>query len=361
MKKAIAIILCIISLFTLVSCGETSYPPVESTEEEARVVMTISYEGKKYEVKYELYRALFLNFKKEIDGGDDSVWSGDNKEAYINRIDELIFKRVSEIYAVFHICDKIGIDIYADKYDKMVDNYIVASVEGGSVGADGAIGFGGDYDKYLEHLKSMNLNYSVSTLMIRYTLALEEIDVYYRGIVDYDKYGEVLKPGNLEYTDEDIEEFYNSSECVRVLCAYLPTDYFTKERAEEIRNTIVEKNGETNVSNYINSIYRVKTQMIIAKHNLDSQYYGELVDEAFSLKAFDTSKVIELFTGEENAYMILYRAAKSEEHFENYRQDIVDAYAQNEIGKMIYETASSINDKISYTGVELDHSAISME
>ena len=100
---------------------------------------------------------------------------------------------------------------------------------------------------------------------------------------------------------------------------------------------------------------------IIAKYNLDSQYYGELVDEAFSLKAFDTSKVIELFTGEENAYMILYRAAKSEEHFENYRQDIVDAYAQNEIGKMIYETASSINDKISYTGVELDHSAISME
>ena len=95
MKKIIAFILLAASLFTLASCGDEDYPPVESSAVEAQVVMTIEFEEKKYDVKYELYRALFLSLRKSVDGGDASVWTGDNKSEYIGKIDAIIKKRIA--------------------------------------------------------------------------------------------------------------------------------------------------------------------------------------------------------------------------------------------------------------------------
>jgi hypothetical protein len=66
-KTAILLIVTIIfSLFSLASCKKNEYEPVESTELEATEVMSFTLDGESYSVRYELYRALFLNYKTDL-------------------------------------------------------------------------------------------------------------------------------------------------------------------------------------------------------------------------------------------------------------------------------------------------------
>ena len=130
---AITLLLCLLtcSLLTLVSCGDDGYEPVESTAEERRVIMRLTVNGRTYDVKYELYRALFLNYKAQVDGGDASVWSGPDKAAYVERINNIITDRVCEIYSAFALCDELDIDLDSSSVDEQIDEYIRHSVEGG--------------------------------------------------------------------------------------------------------------------------------------------------------------------------------------------------------------------------------------
>lgn len=370
MKRIIALLIAAASLIMLISCDGSDYPPVKSTDEEARVVMSVNYENKSYEVKYELYRALFLSLHAEVDNGDFSVWSGDNKDEYIEKIDGIIKARVAEIYAAFHVCSKIGVNVYSSDFDKKVKENIATSVEGGYIGLTEIKGFEGDYDKYLASLTEMGLNYSVQDLLIRYSLATEEIYKYYAGTLDSEEFLENAASGALKYTAEEVLEFYNSQDCVRVIRAFLPKEYFSADRAQKIRDTIEEKSkkGESDVANYIigqttTGASDVKNGEIIAKHNLDKQYYSELIETAFALEAFETSGVIDINTGYENAYVIIYRTTKSNTHYTECYDAIANAYVQNEIGKIIDTAAVSIEENLKATDAlnSLDRSAISME
>ena len=149
MKRFIVLVMILLmSVPSLASCKkETTYDPVPSTEEESRVVMTFTYGSKTYSVKYELYRALFLNLKDDVSGGDDSVWESDNKQEYIDRINTLIASRAAHIYGVFKVASDLGIDLYSDSVDDTIQEYIKDSVEG----SDSLEGYG-SYNAYLAAL-----------------------------------------------------------------------------------------------------------------------------------------------------------------------------------------------------------------
>lgn len=369
MKKILALLIVLTTLLTLVSCDD-GYPAVKSSAVEKQVVMTLDFDGQKYDIKYELYRALFLTLKGSVDGGDASVWTGEDKEKYVNLIDGIVKSRISEIYSVFYIAKKIGIDVYSSEYDKYVKDFIKVSVEGGYAGTTEVTGFDGDYDKYLEHLKNSFLNYSVQDLIIRYSLATEEIFRYYAGNIDSEEFVENVENGHLEYTRDDVLAFYNSGDCVRVIRAFLPKKYFTKERAEQIQKTILEKAdiGEDAVSAYIISntttgASDVKNGEIIAKHNLDRQYYAELIDTAFALETFGVSDVIDITTGGDDGYVIIYRTVKGSEHFEACYDQIKGVYVQNEVGKIIDTAAASISENLKNTDIlnNIDRSTITMD
>ncbi len=339
MKKAFAIILLLfLSLSLLISCSE-KYPPVASTDSESLVLMQISLGEKTYDVKYELYRALFLSLKPEIDGGDPSVWTCDGKDEYINKINDKINERIADIYSVFSIAENIGIDIYSDEYNKMVDACIYAGVEGGTVGEFTYTGFGGDYQKYLESLKEMNLNYSVQDLMLRYALAMDDIYYYYEGNIEND-----ATLGHLDYTKDDVKAFYESEECVRVMQLFISTvsTSFTEKTVKSVRDKIAAATSEDEVF-YImmnNSTTgavgdELRQGELIGRHNLDSYYYSKLVDAAFALSYFETSEPIEVSTSINRGYFILYRIRKTDEHFEDYYADIENIYVANRIGEIL--------------------------
>ena len=368
MKKILALFILLASILSFTSCGE-KYPPVASTKEEEAVVMTVTYEGEKYDIRYELYRALFLNLRDEVDGGDRSVWTGENKAEYIDRIDSLIKTKAAEIYAVFHIADKIGVDVYSKEYDEQVAEYVRASVEGGIFGDTEIVGFEGDYQKYIDYLSSINLNYSVQDLLIRYTMASDDIFKYYAGNLGTEDFVGNTDIGNLEYTKDDVLAFYNSDDCVRVLRAFLPDKYYTAARAEEIRLTLIEKAkiSEDAVAAYIiqhttTGATDIKNGDVIAEHSLDREYYSELIDAAFSTEMHGVSEVIKIVTGSEDGYLIIYRAEKNSLHFDNCYDDIATVYAHNEIGKIIDTTCTQMAEIINATDalVKIDRATISM-
>ncbi len=344
MKRFVALLLLLTSLFLLVSCGEDEYEPVESSALENSVVMTLTVEEKTYSVKYELYRALFLNLKSEVDGGNPDVWTGDDKDLYINEIDTLIKKQIADIYGTIHAAKKVGIDIYSERFDKEVKKYINVSVNGGNYNGIYLEGFDGKYSDYLASLKALNLNYGAQDLLLRYAFAREEIYTYYAGNFNED-FAENVTQGKLEFTKDDVKAFYESDECVRVVRAVLLKENYSSVRIQEIRQNFVEKAeyGDNAVSTYAVQVSLPDIAAstffdgeIIAKHNLDPLNNEEVIYAAFALDYFDVSEVLEFTTTSgESYYSILYRFLKTDEHFEECYGSIANVYINNEIGKII--------------------------
>ena len=351
------------SLLSLSSCGE-KYEPVKSTDEEKATVIKISYEKEKYEVPYELYRAFFLQYKSIVDGGNAEVWTGADKEKYEKEIDALIYKQISEIYAVFHLCEKADINVYSKDFENQIEEAIETSIE-----ADVANGgFGGDYSKYLEALKKINHNYSTAKLMLRYHLARQSLLEYYVGTLDADNLNESSKPGKIEYTKDDVRAFYlNSEKSRRIIKVEFP-EHLTKEQAEAKREALnkIVSNPEktlTDVIIYIaNQTLANPESEVIGRYTYDTLYYSDLTEAAFSLDEGEVSDVFSLKTTDFSGYAIVYRLPADTEFFEESYESIVDSYLLNEFGETVSNTASGIAEAIEETDTlkSLDRSLVSM-
>ena len=380
MKKLIALILAIASLFALCSCRKNkanSYDPVPSTAEEATTVMTLQLDGNTYEVKCELYRALFLNYKSTVDGGDSSVWSGENKAEYIAKIDSMILDRVTEIYAAFAICKRIGFDIYSQSVENQIKENVRISVEGGSFNGSAVVGYG-SYEAYLAALKAANLNYSVQALLFRYAIATEAINSYYIGTIDPNDVNADMVIGNMTHTKEDVRAFYFSDNCVRVLRASFPKaiSYHPAEDAQKLKDklttaansvyTLEEKDQKVFIaimqSGRYTSSSEVENGYVLGRYNLERSYYKAMTDAAFALETGEVSDYIDLITDVENSYYVLYKATKSDEHFENDYENIRYVYLSNIVGEIIYGAADSLRSTVSYSSFlnSINHSAIKM-
>ena len=366
MKRIISLILVLASLLTLASCGN-KYEPVPSTEEEARVVMTLSLDGKKYDVKYELYRAMFLTYKAEVDGGDSSVWSGDNKDEYIEKVHGMILARVTDIYATLHHASTIGIDVYSKSVDSKIKEYIKTSVEGGSYDGEATSGYE-SYDAYLNALAKMGINYSVQELIFRYSIALEMISEYYIGTPTEDLIGNVsYSGGKLAYTEEDIRQFYFSDDSVRYISAYVQSQYpGALDRARSLYNKLKGLEGDDDAvaiainANSISADADLNAGSIIGRYVLDNENYGAITEAAFSTPIGRVSNIIETTLGEATGYFIIYPISKSETHFKNYYEDIVAVYLENEIGELITNTQNKLMESAVTTSVleNLDYASI---
>lgn len=368
MKKRFGALLLIIAIIlgcigTLSSCGE-KYKPVKSSKEEKATAITISYEKEKYKVPYELYRAFFLQYKSLVDGGDESVWTGADKEKYEKTLDDMIYKSLSEIYAVFHLCEKADINVYSRKFDKEVTASIEAIIDGSSISG----GFDGDFDKYLLSLKEMNHNYSTAEIMIRYQLARQSLIEYYIGTTDIDISTTDVKDGEIKYTKNDVRAFYfdeNQSRCI--IRIDFPS-HLTKEAAEAKRNDIAATVATPGVTlsqieiKIANSTTANPESEVMGIYTNDASYYSELTSVAFSLKVGELSEIFEMSTNDFSGYTALYRLPTSEEYFAANYENIAVSFVLNEFGKTVAAASDAIAKVMTPTDVikELDRSKVSM-
>ena len=374
MKRIIALLLVLASVLTLSACKK--YKPVESSEEEARTVMTLSLDGKTYEVKYELYRALFLNYKTEIDGGNPDVWTSEGKSEYVERINSLIFDKITDIYAAFAVCEKIGFDLYSKDVEKQIKEYVKISVEGGSYGSKTMHGYD-SYKDYLAALKSANLNYSVQTLLFRYAIAIDAIDAHYIGTATPDEVNYDITLGALQYTEDDVRAFYNSEDCARVLRASFQKiiSYDPYETAINLKNKMVDAAATSSTlvdkeaavlkaitkSGYFANAAEVENGYVIGKYNLERLYYGDMTDAVFSIGEGEVTDPISI-TDEEETYYVIYRTYKTDEHFEANYNSIRYVYLRNCVGEIIHNAAEALESSAVYSDFlnNINHSEIGM-
>ncbi len=333
MKKRVRLFLPLLLAFSLSLCPlfscntDPAYPPVESTEEEATVMATLSVGGKTYELRYELYRALV----KAMQPGDDV-----SDEA----LADAVIHRATTLFSVFALCDELGIDLYGDEVNKTVEDYIRISVEGGSI-EQTVIEGAGSYEAYLASLREIGVNYAVQDLLFRYTAGLELIREH------YGKNEDGVYTGALDMSDEALSAFYAGDDCVHVIGAVLSVRIFTEQRAAEMRHAIASLSDRDAVIRYIIGHTTaggsdVQNGMIIGRHSLDSLYYEELTKEAFSLNIGETGRVIQVATDYEDNYYILYRTEKESDPLPGLRDLIASAYLENHIG----EKLSGLSEKL---------------
>ena len=221
MKKIIALLLLLSTALALTACS-TKYEPIESTDKESTACISFEYGGEKYEVNYELWRALYLTYCDQ----------GLTEE----ELCALILDRAVDVYATLALCKKLGINLYSSAINKKIEAAITESIEG----SDEVEGYG-SYEQFLAALKKMNLNYSVHTLLLRYAFGLEALDEYYIGTFSADDIENEIIKGKIEYTREDVYEFYYTDECVRVLRAHIQANayYNPDEYAKTVRERMV--------------------------------------------------------------------------------------------------------------------------
>ena len=364
MKRITSILLLIITLFTLVGC-KSKYPPVESTEEEAKTVYTLEYGGKRYEIKYELYRALFLSNRSTVDGGDRSVWEGENKDAYIAEINEIIKEKAAKIYSAFHLAKSLDIDPYSKEIDQKIQQYIELSVDGGG----DSIGFRGDYDAYLMSLKDSGLNYAVQELMLRYSITLEKIDEYYKGKED-DALG--LIDSKYSLSDEELRAYYFGDDCVRVLHAYMQDGVGgdTKAKMESIKAGIASSESDLDAALYIiNNTLVTPTDLIINKKVSGltigryalSEEYADYSASTFSLSPGETGEVVEVNDGTKG-YYVIRALEKTEEHYLLCTDEVRQSFFDNLISKSLIDISKRLCESAVFEKdyLEIDHARISI-
>ena len=364
MKKIISVILIFCALAALVSCG-SDYEPVPSTDKELEVLMTFELDGEKYELKYELYRALFLNHCSSYDKGDKSFWGTAEAESAKAELDARIVSLALDIFSALHLCKKIGYDPYSLDADEQIEEYIRKSVEG-----EGVVGFDGDYDAYLAALGELNLNYSVQALLYRYAIANDKIIAYYRGTADIDNPTPDMKEGALKYTADDVRAFYNSDACARISTVIFNADYISRDEVEKRRDKIASYTTESGALGYavqftdpLGDPEEILRGTVVGKNSMDMAYYAEVAASAFGLGVGGTSAVIPVNTESRNEYWIVYKMAKTAEHLEAEFDTVEDVYVAQRIGEIVEGVKTALGASVKYASAfdTLDRASISMD
>ena len=347
--KRIVSLLCLIALcLSLFACGEEDYPPVESTEREAEVLMRFEAGGKTYRVRYELYRAFYLTYRAEY----PEQMSAEESRMLQGRV----LSRIYAMYAAFALCEKYGIDLYSKKMDEKIEDFVRISVEGGYIDSTAIEGYG-SYDEYLKALRALYLNYEVQTLILRYNLAMNAIEEHYREV------GGVQE----NVTRQEVRAFYDQESTRRYLSLYLSADIFTEERATEIRDSIaaLSSEGEVGVKMIQYSALaadEILSGQVITPYNLDTVLYADLTKAAVALAPGEASAPIPIYNNQNRGYFILWAAEKSDAHFDESFESISREYLNDKIGRELDALTRELSESIRYTDAyeNLDRDAISM-
>ena len=353
MKKLSLLIFAILSsLMLLISCGEEKYEPVPSTEEEARVVMTFELEGETYEIRYELYKMLFMNNHSLIDGGDVTVWAGADKDRYIEEMNELIVNRASEIYSVLHLAEKSGIDPYSKAINDAVYSNIKISVEGNEADVVGH----GSYEAYLKSLAERNMNYSVAELLIRYSVVYDKIKTLFSG-EEHEVFGKL--EGALEYDEDDVRAYYDSEDSARILHLFFAKEVKSLEAMENYRSNIASCETAQEVALYIMNTFspvldtdilkdKKVSGVMVGRHELDNSNYEEYTSAALSLLPGEASRVISV-TQDKEYYYIIYKLEKTEDYFEKFYDRVENSYVDHTIGRLLFEVKEGLSDSLNFS------------
>ena len=329
LQRILALFLVTVLLLSaLVSCG--GYRPRKSSKKEASEVFTLGEDTVNFEVLYTFVR----NRCEQIEGFTPAYFEGADGEARFAAVLAEAEREIGEIYALFALCREAGIDPEGDEVEDTLEDYLTICVEGGQINEytlEGA----GSYGAFLDTMASnYSMNDAVVRLMLRVAICENLLTTHYED--------------NLRYTDEDVREFFESDDCIRIIWGSRPHSvmgFTSKENLEMMES--IQHHFKTNQNGKAVQLSLNQTSdFYMGRNTKDRALYGELIDVAFALPIGDTSEILDL--GSEG-YFVIKRLAKDSEDFDDRYRELVPVYITEELYGDVEEKATENLEGIVYT------------
>ena len=304
-----AIILAVVLAFNWIR-------PIESTEEEARVVGTVG----DFEVRYEELRYITLLHRASLDSemGKYDELDAEGKAEYERILEERVMADVENNYVILSLCEKYGINADSNAAKSYVNDSIKNVVK---------TDFGGSVDKYKEWLKKNNITDSVLRLLFKVEYLEGELLQY----VAENNMG-------IEYDEQSLPEFIDyvmdSEDWARTVHVYYPhqwdavEDYNGFERAKEAALNVAQiwQEGARRDAMYSEIGRAPMIQGISTTGNGSYFTYGQMGDKyeaaAFALDEYEVSDVIET----EDGYFVIMRLPKEEDDVKAQVETLLSYY-----------------------------------
>jgi len=161
-KRSAAAVLLSLTLL-LSGCGDTK---LESTKEELTPVMTIA----EYEVPYELYRYVAMNYKNQYEAGLDEaaaaeLWLGDEGKALIAELEDATVSTLKNLYATLSLAEDYNLTPDSPLINESVSTLMDEIYES----------YENDMDLYLESLAPYYMNDSVYRFLTQDEVLTQEL------------------------------------------------------------------------------------------------------------------------------------------------------------------------------------------
>lgn len=328
-----------------IACGEGGYDQKESTEEELTIVLKMGT----HDVPYELFRALFINRKAEIDGGNLSLWTGADAAQYHAKIMPLVLQDLAAIYATFDLAKEYDIDPFGDDVSEELSEQITISVDGGEWNGIAIKGFE-NYDAYLGSLATNGMNDGASRLLLRYQICENRL-IDLLAVPYTSKY---------TYTEANLQALYESDDCRRFVLLYRETNTLgmTSEEHESVVLKGLEKlraeSDEVEIVKiskqyFQNSIAEIENGSFLTPNALGEQVWGEVLDAAFSLEVGEFSEPIAVTTAAQDFLYVVHRIEKNLSEYKKNAEDIEELYVRDRLYGDLKEKEAALLTSVVYT------------
>ncbi len=295
-----ALLLSLSLLFS--GCGDKN---LASTKEELTPVMTV--DG--YDVPYELYRYVALNYKSEYEAGLDEgeaadLWLGEPGKAQLAELTEDIEETIRHLYATLSL---------AADYNLTPDSALVN--EAVSTRMDEIYeSYDNNFDLYLEDMEPYFMNDSVYRFLTQDQVLTEEL--FYA----------MLNQGDIISDEDALRDMIHSDTFIRVKQILIASDNGNtpeenKKKADGILTQL--KNGAD-----FETLLAENGEDLFMFNNPDGYYicqgnrYTDFEEAAFALDIGEYSDVVETEAG----YSILLRLEKEETYLDTYFDDLCQEY-----------------------------------
>ncbi len=301
-KIAAGLLATVLLTTSLTGCKNTD---LASTKEESTPVMTIAG----YDVPYELYRYVAMNYKTQYEAGLSEkeaaeLWLGEDGAALLTELETHTTETLVNLYATISL---------AATYDLTPDSALISETVATRMD-EIYEGYDNDNAAYLADLEPYYMNDSVYRFLTQNDVLTEEL--FYA----------MLNRGDIVSDEETLDDMIHSDQFIRVKQILISAD--NGNTAEENKAAAEALYGELENGADFDALLAEYSQDLYQWGNDDGYYitsgvrYEAFEEAAFALDIGEYSEVIETEAG----YSILKRYEKDEKYLQSHFDDLCQEY-----------------------------------
>ncbi len=327
MKKLIVRIICAAISCILICAPLSSCTSLSSSAKETEAVMKVG----EYDVPYELYRYLVLNYKLQL-SADEEDWADNEKaEALTQKIEKLVEDSLRDFYAVLSLSAEFGVDRENPAVNAAVEAELEATRNG--------------YKNQREYIKALAEGYmNHSTYELLQTNAICSDELYHK----------MMNDGAITSDEKSLREYMASDKFIRIKqilivgesnktaydgTIYIPEKAHTDEEAKAIADLVHSKAVAGEDFDSLVAEYGESFQMFGNKdgYYICEGYWDDVNnDAAFALDIGEISPVIE----SEQGYSIFQRCEKEDAYIEKHFDELCNNYTEAQFSLAVEKRAA---------------------